>query len=100
MKRKSRKEIVNDKYKIVLGTTQHTEEETKRESSNQQWNQPVPLLSIDVNFGEDLDDKIEIYSGDNLKQLSEEFSIKHNLTPAMKKKLMNMLEVQVDNLNE
>jgi hypothetical protein len=58
----------------------------------------IPLLSIDVNFGPNMHDKITVYLGDNLKQLAHEFTVKHKLTKALENKLFNMLEDQVKKL--
>lgn len=58
----------------------------------------VPLLSIDVNFGPEMHDKITVYQGDDLKQLANEFKTKNGLTKMLESKLLSMLQEQVKNL--
>ena len=58
----------------------------------------VPLLSIDVNFGPNLHDKITVFAGDDLKLLANEFTNKHGLSKALENKLLSMLQEQVRSL--
>jgi hypothetical protein len=60
----------------------------------------IPLLSIEVNFGNDMSDKITVFTGDNLKVLSLNFAKKHKLSTTLEQKLENMLYEQVKNLSE
>ncbi|CAI2360278.1 unnamed protein product [Moneuplotes crassus] len=51
-----------------------------------------PLLSVDVNFGENLKDQILIHNGDDLPELANDFAHKHHLSLSTEKKLVDMLE--------
>ena len=60
--------------------------------------QQIPLLSIDVNFGPNMHDKITVFANDDLKKLAYEFKQKHNLSDLLENKLYGMLSEQVKSL--
>ena len=62
-------------------------------------NTPVPLLSIDVNFGPEMHDKITVFANDDLNELAKTFAKKHNLPPNLEDKLQRMLNEQVNSIS-
>lgn len=91
-----------DEEKIVSILDSIPEEPTPVEVSAripQSSAETIPLLSIDVNFGPNLHDKITVFAGDDLKQLAREFTSKHGLSNALENKLLSMLQEQVRSLS-
>ncbi|CAI2359693.1 unnamed protein product [Moneuplotes crassus] len=53
------------------------------------------ILSVDINFGENLKDHILVHNGDNIPLLSKKFAQKHQLSTSLEQKLVQMLEDQL-----
>lgn len=87
-----------EKSKILDSIPEEGNNSDVRSRSPQGVAERIPMLSIDVNFGVNMHDKITVYSGDNLKQLAGDFTVKHNLSKALEVKLLNMLEEQVKSI--
>ena len=58
-----------------------------------------PLLSIDVNFGPNMHDKLTVYKGDDLSIIAHEFAVKHTLSESLENKLYMMLDEQVKSIS-
>ena len=87
-----------DKSSVLDSIPEEGNNSEVRSRSPQGVGERIPMLSIDVNFGVNLHDKITVYSGDNLRKLANEFTSKHNLSKALENKLLNMLEEQVKSI--
>ena len=97
---KSETEVIGtfEKSAILDSIPEEGNNSEVRSRSPQGVGEKIPMLSIDVNFGVNMHDKITVFTGDNLKKLANEFTVKHNLSKALEGKLLNMLEEQVKSI--
>ena len=67
---------------------------------NDQENKESPLLFVDVNLGPERTERIIVYEGDTAIDLAEKFSKEYNLSPIMKQKLIELLNIEISGILE
>eukprot|EP00825_Cyclidium_porcatum_P004788 TRINITY_DN12263_c0_g1_i3.p3 TRINITY_DN12263_c0_g1~~TRINITY_DN12263_c0_g1_i3.p3 ORF type:complete len:118 (-),score=24.01 TRINITY_DN12263_c0_g1_i3:155-508(-) len=70
---------------------------------NKQVNQPIlqfsstPLLYLDINLGNNKQERIPIYENDKADNLAAKFALKYNLDSTTKSKFKDLIEAQIKN---
>ena len=59
-----------------------------------------PLLFIDVNITPTQTERLEVFQGDTPEQLAKDFCEKHNLPDKMHVKLVKLLGIQMEDLDQ
>ena len=75
---------------------QESNEKQEEVEEVEEQDEPVPLLYVDVNLGNNLMKRIVMYEGDDPEEKATEFAIQNKLDDQMLEKLKELLKRQIN----